>query len=56
MNKSKAIFENSIVIRKWSLSSIFKLICKKGLIIRIELTKITGCSTGTVSNHVKILI
>ena len=56
MNKSKAIFGNSIVIRKWNLSSIFKAIRKQGPISRIELTEITGCSAGTVSNHVRTLI
>ena len=56
MNKIKAIFGNSIVIRKWNLSSIFKAIRKQGPICRIELTEITGCSAGTVSNHVRTLI
>ena len=56
MNKSKSIFGNSILIRKWNLSSIFKAIHKKGPISRIELTEITGCSAGTVSNHVRTLI
>jgi len=56
MNKSKAIFGNSIVVRKWNLSSIFKAIRKQGPISRIELTKISGCSAGTVSNHVRTLI
>ncbi|PKP60347.1 hypothetical protein CVT91_05315 [Candidatus Atribacteria bacterium HGW-Atribacteria-1] len=56
MNKSKAIFGNAIVIRKWNLSSIFKAIRKQGPISRIELTEITGCSAGTVSNHVRTLI
>jgi predicted NBD/HSP70 family sugar kinase len=56
MNKSKAVFGNAIVIRKWNLSSIFKAIRKQGPISRIELTKITGCSAGTVSNHVRTLI
>jgi len=52
MKKSKLMLGNSIVIRKWNLSSIFKLIRKRGPISRIELTKISGCSAGTVSNHV----
>ena len=56
MNKSKVILGNSIVIRKWNLSSIFKSIRKQGPISRIELTKISGCSTGTVSNHVRTLM
>ncbi|MBE3036169.1 MAG: winged helix-turn-helix transcriptional regulator, partial [Candidatus Atribacteria bacterium] len=56
MNKSKAVFGNSIVIRKWNLSSIFKAIRKQGPVSRIELTEITGCSAGTVSNHVRTLI
>ena len=56
MNKSKAIFGNAIVIRKWNLSSIFKAIRKQGPVSRIELTEITGCSAGTVSNHVRTLI
>ena len=56
MNKSKAIFGNSIVIRKWNLSSIFKAIRKQGPVSRIELAKISGCSAGTVSNHVRTLI
>ena len=56
MNKSKAIFGNSILIRKWNLSSIFKAIHKQGSVSRIELAEITGCSIGTVSNHVRTLI
>ena len=56
MNKSKAIFGNSIVIRKWNLSSIFKTIRKQGPVSRIELAEITGCSAGTVSNHVRTLM
>lgn len=56
MSKSKAIFGNSIVIRKWNLSSIFKAIRKQGPVSRIELADITGCSAGTVSNHVRTLI
>ncbi len=56
MKKSKARLGNSIVIRKWNLSSIFKAIRKQGPISRIELTEITGCSAGTVSNHVRTLI
>ncbi len=56
MNKSKAIFGNAIVIRRWNLSSIFKAIRKQGPISRIELTKISECSAGTVSNHVRTLI
>ena len=56
MNKTKAIFRNSILIRKWNLSSIFKAIHKKGPVSRIELAEITGCSAGTVSNHVRTLI
>jgi len=56
MNKTKAIFGNSIVVRKWNLSSIFKAIRKQGPISRIALTQISGCSAGTVSNHVRTLI
>ncbi len=56
MNKSKANFGNSIVMRKWNLSSIFKTIHQQGPISRIELSKITGCSAGTVSNHVRTLM
>ena len=56
MNKRKAIFGNSIVVRKWNLIGIFKAIRKQGPISRIELTEITGCSAGTVSNHVRTLI
>jgi predicted NBD/HSP70 family sugar kinase len=56
MKKSKVMLGNSIVIRKWNLSSIFKAIRKQGPISRIELTEITGCSAGTVSNHVRTLI
>ena len=56
MKKSKLMLGNSIVISKWNLSSIFKLIRKRGPISRIELTKISGCSAGTVSNHVRTLI
>ncbi len=47
---------NSIVVRKWNLSSIFKAIRKQGPISRIELTEITKCSAGTISNHVRTLI
>lgn len=56
MKKSKVMLGNAIVIRKWNLSSIFKAIRKQGPISRIELTGITGCSAGTVSNHVRTLI
>jgi len=56
MKRSKARLGNSIVIRKWNLSNIFKAIRKQGSISRIELTEITGCSAGTVSNHVRTLI
>jgi len=56
MKKSKVILGNSIAIRKWNLSNIFKLIRKQGPISRIELTKISGCSAGTASNHVRTLI
>ena len=56
MIKSKTIFGNAIVIKKWNLSSIFKTIRKKGPVSRIELADITGCSAGTVSNHVRTLI
>jgi len=56
MIKSKTIFGNAIVIKKWNLSSIFKAIRKKGPVSRIELADITGCSAGTVSNHVRTLI
>jgi len=56
MKKGKVMLGNSIVVRKWNLSSIFKAIRKQGPISRIELTAITGCSAGTVSNHVRTLI
>jgi len=56
MKKNKVILGNSIAIRKWNLSNIFKLIRKRGPISRIELTKISGCSAGTASNHVRTLI
>jgi len=56
MSKSKVIFGNSILIRKWNLSSIFKAIHKHGPVSRIELAEITGYSAGTVSNHVRTLI
>ncbi len=56
MKKRKVMLGNSIAVRRWNLVSIFKLIRKRGPISRIELTKITGCSAGTVSNHVKTLI
>lgn len=56
MMKTKVMLGNSIVIRKWNLSNIFKAIRKQGPISRIELTEITGCSAGTVSNHVRTLI
>jgi len=56
MSKSKVIFGNSILVRKWNLSSIFKAIHKHGPVSRIELSEITGCSAGTVSNHVRTLI
>jgi len=56
MKRSKARLGNSIVIKKWNLSIIFKAIRKQGPISRIELTEITGCSAGTVSNHVRTLI
>lgn len=56
MKKRKVMLGNAIIIRKWNLSSIFKAIRKQGPISRIELTEITGCSAGTVSNHVRTLI
>ena len=56
MKKNKVMLGNSIVVRKWNLSSIFKAIRKQGPISRIELTQINGCSAGTVSNHVRTLI
>ncbi len=56
MKKRKVTLGNSIAVRRWNLSSIFKLIRKRGPISRIELTEITGCSAGTVSNHVRTLI
>jgi len=56
MKKNKVMLGNSIVVRKWNLSSIFKTIRKQGPISRIELTKISSCSAGTVSNHVRTLI
>jgi predicted NBD/HSP70 family sugar kinase len=56
MNKNVDILGNSIVIRRWNLSTIFKVIQEKGPISRVELTKITGYSAGTVSNHVRTLI
>ena len=56
MKKRKVMLGNAIIIRKWNLSSIFKAIRKQGPISRIELTEITGCSAGTVSNHVRTLL
>ncbi len=56
MNNNVDILGNSIVIRRWNLSTIFKVIQEKGPISRVELTKITGYSAGTVSNHVRTLI
>ena len=56
MKKSKLMLGNSIVVRKWNLSSIFKAIRKQGPISRTALTEISGCSAGTVSNHVRTLI
>jgi len=56
MKKRKVTLGNSIAVRRWNLSSIFKLIRKRGPISRIELSKISGCSAGTVSNHVRTLI
>jgi len=56
MKKRKVTLGNSIAVRRWNLSSIFKLIRKRGPISRIELTKISGCSAGTASNHVRTLI
>jgi len=56
MKKSKAILGNSIAVRRWNISSIFKLLRKRGPISRIELTKISGCSAGTISTHVRTLI
>ena len=56
MNKSKTNLGNSITMKKWNLSRIFKAIYQQGPISRIKLTEITGCSPGTVSNHVKTLI
>ena len=56
MKKRKVILGNSIAVRKWNLSSIFKAIRKQGPVSRIELTKISGCSAGTASNHVRTLI
>jgi len=56
MKKTKVMLGNAIIIRKWNLSSIFKAIRRQGPISRIELTEITGCSAGTVSNHVRTLI
>jgi len=56
MNKSKTNLGNSITMKKWNLSRIFKTIYQQGPISRIKLTEITGCSPGTVSNHVKTLI
>jgi len=56
MKKRKVMLGNAIIIRKWNLSNIFKAIRKQGPISRIELTEITGCSAGTVSNHVRTLI
>jgi len=56
MKKRKVALGNSIAVRKWNLSSIFKLIRKRGPVSRIKLTKISGCSAGTVSNHVRTLI
>jgi len=56
MKKNEDLLGNSMVIRKLNLSSIFKTIQKKGPISRVELTKITNYSPGTVSNHVRTLI
>jgi len=56
MSKSKVFFGNSILIRKWNLSKIFKAIHKQGPVSRIVLAEITGYSAGTVSNHVRTLI
>jgi len=56
MKKRKVTLGNSIAVRRWNLSSLFKLIRKRGPISRIELTKISGCSAGTVSTHVRTLI
>jgi len=56
MNKNVDDLGNSIVIRRWNLRTIFKVIQEKGPISRVELTKTTGYSAGTVSNHVRTLI
>jgi predicted NBD/HSP70 family sugar kinase len=56
MNKSKTNLGNSITMKKWNLSRIFKAIYQQGPISRIKLTEITGCSPGTVSNHVRTLM
>jgi N-acetylglucosamine repressor len=56
MNKSKANLGNSITMRKWNLSRIFKTIYQNGPISRLKITEITGCSPGTVSNHVRTLM
>jgi predicted NBD/HSP70 family sugar kinase/biotin operon repressor len=56
MNKSKANLGNSITMRKWNLSRIFKTIYQYGPISRLKITEITGCSPGTVSNHVRTLM
>ena len=56
MNKSKTNLGNSIRMKKWNLSRIFKAIYQQGPISRIKLTEITGCSPGTVSNHVRTLM
>jgi len=56
MNKSKTNLGNSITMKKWNLSRIFKTIFQQGPITRIKLTEITGYSPGTVSNHVRTLI
>ena len=56
MNKSKTNLGNSITMRKWNLSRIFKTIYQEGPISRLRITEITGCSPGTVSNHVRSLI
>lgn len=56
MNKSKTNLGNSITMRKWNLSRIFKTIYQHGPISRLKITEITGCSPGTVSNHVRTLM
>ncbi len=56
IKRNKDVLGNSLVIRKWNLNTIFKTIQKRGPISRVDLTKLTGYSAGTVSNHVRTLL